>query len=133
MVITVKRQLKVIEGASAAEFEKAYQDCQANIQKCDEVKNYTEEPTKGDRVMGFSMVVKWESVTKRPENIQEEYELRGEVYYCCDCPYLERVDDRRVKKLSCMLSPFTRLDSRACLKFYQDLAKGVIEPCVESI
>ena len=61
------------------------------------------------------------------ENIKEEYEARGEVYYCDECPYLERNPDGRVKTHSCKCGT-TTISRRACLMFYQELAKGELEP-----
>lgn len=61
------------------------------------------------------------------ENIKEEFEARGEIYYCDECPYLERNPDGRVKTHSCKCGK-TTISRRACLLFYQELAKGEIEP-----
>lgn len=59
------------------------------------------------------------------ENIKEEFEAKGEIYYCDDCPYLERSTDGRVKSLNCKCGK-TTISRRACLLFYQELAKGEI-------
>lgn len=61
------------------------------------------------------------------ENIKEEFEARGEVYYCDECPYLERNPDGRCKTHTCKCGK-TTISRRACLMFYQELAKGEIEP-----
>lgn len=61
------------------------------------------------------------------ENIKEEFEAKGEIYYCDECPYLERNPDGRVKTHTCKCGT-TTISRRACLLFYQELAKGEIEP-----
>ncbi|MBR0302666.1 MAG: hypothetical protein IJQ80_02340 [Clostridia bacterium] len=61
------------------------------------------------------------------ENIKEEYEARGEVYYCDECPFLEPVTDHRRRTRDCICGhPTTK--GVACLYFYEKLAKGELEP-----
>lgn len=60
-------------------------------------------------------------------NIKEELEAQGERYYCDDCPYFEEPRDRRCKLGTCKCGTTTASRS-ACLMFYQELAKGEIEP-----
>ena len=60
------------------------------------------------------------------ENIKEEYEARGEVYYCDECPYLKPIEDHRHRYHECRCGT-TSPSRRACLLFYQELAKGEIK------
>lgn len=59
-----------------------------------------------------------------PENIQDEFALRGLRYYCVDCPLYKPSEDRRVKwthcaKAGCRISA----ESCACDEFYAAMAR----------
>lgn len=75
--------------------------------------------------------IQWDEKRLIPENIKDEYLLRGEKYHCKNCPHwgangsenpreafdcLKRVKDR------------ARGCEEACLYFYKELAKGDIRP-----
>ena len=76
---------------------------------------------------GFTACIEYTTEEKFFENIKEEYEAKGEVYYCDECPYLERNPDGRCKTHTCKCGT-TTISRRACLMFYQQLAKGELEP-----
>lgn len=61
------------------------------------------------------------------ETMKEEYEARGEVYYCDECPYLKPIEDRRHKYHECRCGT-TSPSRKACKLFYDELAKGELEP-----
>lgn len=61
-----------------------------------------------------------------PQNLKEEYELRGETYHCSDCPELIESTDARRKRLSCKVCQSTRADAPACNHFYQLLERGEV-------
>ena len=67
------------------------------------------------------------------ENVKDDYILRGERYYCCNCPFWgSNATDDVDKAMSCTIqvrNKDTRYCSDACLRFYQLLADGEITPC----
>lgn len=81
-----------------------------------------------DAAGGFCVTLTYMETTLKPENIRDEYELRGEVYTCGECPYYERPTDKRVKYGGCHLKHRTDPDGMACLWFYKRLALGEITP-----
>ena len=64
------------------------------------------------------------------ESAREEYELRGERYYCKDCPFFKVSEDKRRKGAGCTRNVDERaVDyTPACNLFYDLYAKGEIEP-----
>ena len=74
---------------------------------------------------GLIACIEYQTETTIFENIKEEYEARGDVYYCDDCPYMRPIEDHRHKHHECKCGT-TSPTKKACLRFYQDLAKGVI-------
>lgn len=71
----------------------------------------------------------WIRVEKQiPETKAEEYEARGDVHYCLECPYIDRPNksNPQQKRFPCMAKidagedyPFTRTDSQCCDKYYE--------------
>ena len=76
---------------------------------------------------GFCAAIEYTTETTIYENIKEEYEARGDYYYCDECPYIQPIEDRRHKYHECKCGT-TSPSRKACLLFYQELAKGEIEP-----
>ena len=76
---------------------------------------------------GFCAAIEYTTEATIFENIKEEYEARGEVYYCDECPFLEPVTDHRRRTRDCKCGHPTARGT-ACLYFYQELAKGEIDP-----
>lgn len=62
-----------------------------------------------------------------PENLKDEYEMRGDVHYCHECPYLAPQRDMRQKYTNCICGR-TTTTSEACLKFYQEMERGTLVP-----
>ena len=64
-----------------------------------------------------------------PEDVKDEYVLKGENYYCCNCPHWTYYTDER-QVPSCGLRVKARANYRgeACLLFYQEMANGEIRP-----
>lgn len=75
---------------------------------------------------GFCVCIEYTTEEMIYENIKEEYEARGDVYYCDECPYLKPIEDRRHKYHECKCGT-TSPSRRACLLFYQELARGDLE------
>ena len=74
---------------------------------------------------GLIACIEYETEETFYENIKEEFEARGEIYYCDECPYLKPIEDRRHRYHECKCGTTTP-SRKACLLFYQELAKGEI-------
>lgn len=78
--------------------------------------------------MGLCATVQyWDSKTV-PENICEEFELRGEFHYCFECPNYVKPADKRVKKVRCDICNCI-IDSMtpACEYLYKKIKDGEID------
>lgn len=77
---------------------------------------------------GCSAFLVFEEVVRIPETIREEYEIRGEVYTCGDCPFKEpQTDGRNPHLWKCLRRPRgTDDDIKACEHFYRMLDEGRI-------
>ena len=57
-----------------------------------------------------------------PECKADEYELKGDIHYCIECPYLDRPrnSNKNQKKFPCQYANWgiSATDSRCCDKFY---------------
>lgn len=96
-------------------------------QKCEELKGFSPEIV-WNLGNGCSAFLVYEEHTEEPENLREEYELRGEAYTCDACPFREPVTDgRRRHHWKCICRPGgTDLDYPACNRFYQKMEEGEI-------
>lgn len=75
----------------------------------------------------FIVVVTYQEVETIAENIREEYEARGECYFCKDCPDYRPNTDGRKKGGFCKLRTQTYKEAKACLSFYKRLELGEVE------
>ena len=67
-------------------------------------------------------------LTYLPATAEERYEARGERYYCIDCPFYHKSDDKRVVYTICGHGRRrTSAKSCACSEFYEMLERGEIE------
>lgn len=76
----------------------------------------------------FCAVVNYTEILKVYDNVKEEYENRGEVYFCVDGPLYRPQPDGRRKGGYCARKSFVADGATACKRFYEDLATGEIEP-----
>ena len=76
----------------------------------------------------YSAVLFYTEHTEEPENLAEEYELRGEAYTCDACPHRVPITDGRARnRWRCdERKRGTDLDCPACVRFYEDLERGEI-------
>lgn len=66
---------------------------------------------------------------RKAETVKDEFELRGEVYLCGQCPYYMPLKDRRSRGTPCMYSEHrVGPTSAACEVFYKRFINGVITP-----
>ena len=123
MKFTLKPRIKAIEADSAEEFERQFNSFMDDY-GC--YGDYTIEISNGK----FFAVIQYKEEIQTPETLAEEYELRGEVFYCRDCP--ECIDPMlgNQKRCDCKYAEygFTRKDNHACEWFYKQLSQGKIKP-----
>lgn len=74
----------------------------------------------------FMAVVEYTITEYEPEDIAEEFELRGTTFHCCDCPQLKKSPDKRVRWHECMLGmkELTKESSIACEWYYEQVKKA---------
>lgn len=122
MRVNTYTQIIVAHGNTPEEFE---QDFNEKMRSLDTKRTTWELKPE----LGWTAIITWEEDRRIMECLQDEYEARGEIYYCGQCPYMDRVNDMRRKRHPCKYADYgsTRQDSQCCSKFYQDLHDGVIE------
>lgn len=105
------RQIIVISEPDPAEFELRMNEALINLSD-PEIKLYDNTQ--------FTAVITYYVCRDMPENVLELFEMvEGKGYTCEACPYFEKSEDKRKKWGSCKLtSQPTRIDSRACERFY---------------
>ena len=82
---------------------------------------------------GHNAYIIYEQAYQIPEDIRDEYIIRGESYTCENCPYWSNnFDPTNIKGLWRCTKKVkygnVRYVDEACLFFYQELAKGEIKP-----
>lgn len=92
--------------------------------KCEQLKEW--QPQVEVDLSTRSALLFYEERLEEPEDIRDEYELRGETYTCGECPFKEPVTDGRCHhRWKCRRMPRgTDDEQRACLWFYQELEEG---------
>lgn len=86
---------------------------------------------------GLTAYISYNETVKIPEDIGDEYELKGVVFRCEDCPCFSPIlkedgtEDRRVKYGDCEFSKFGRTmkDDRACEHLFTMIANGRVGLC----
>jgi len=91
---------------------------------CEELKEW--QPQVEVDLSQYSALLFYEERVEEPEDIRDEYELRGEIYTCGECPFKVPVTDGRCHhRWKCRRMPRgTDDEQRACLWFYQELEEG---------
>lgn len=74
---------------------------------------------------GFTACIEYTTEEKFFENVKEEFEARGDVYYCDECPFIEEPEDRR-RRTTCATGSPNRY-GKACLYLYEKIAKGEVK------
>ena len=75
---------------------------------------------------GFMAVVEYIVYVREPEDIYDEFALRGIHYHCEDCPHLSKSEDKRVKWHECDLGmkELTKESSMACEWYLEQIVKA---------
>ena len=79
----------------------------------------------------FCAVINYTVTTVQYDDIREQYEDRGERYYCTNCPHYRRDLDGRWRGGFCHIKRRIDPGAAACLAFYEELAAGEIDPIKE--
>lgn len=95
-------------------------------QKCEELRQFSPEIV-WNLGNGCSAFLVYDEHFDEPENLREEYELRGEAYTCESCPFRQPNTDGRKHNWRCIRRPSgTEIDFPACNHFYLQLEEGEI-------
>ena len=89
MKTNVRTRMKTIQAKTAEEFDRLFNE--ANDELKDVELRWDTAP------MCVHLIYKEEIL--EPETLAEEFELRGEHYYCKDCPFFKRGKDKRCKSV----------------------------------
>ena len=94
-------------------------------EKCEELKEFRPEIV-WNLGNGNSAFLVYEEHVVEPENLAEEYELRGEGYTCESCPHKVPITDGRARNnWRCEeRKRGTDIDCPACVRFYEELERG---------
>lgn len=87
---------------------------------------------------GLIARISYSESTKAPENMADEYELKGVQLTCQDCPFFEPYtkkdgsEDLRKKWGKCRFAPYgeTARDSYCCKKPFECLNRGELRLCL---
>ena len=124
MITKTKLQLEIITSNSLTEFK----DKVNNFLECNTVRSVDYAKASAE-VTAF---ISYEKVFNVPEDIRDDYHLRGDFYFCEDCPYWgSNYKEGPEAAYLChkKITPKTiRGCNPACLWFYERLARGDIRP-----
>ena len=122
------KDFKVISNSNLSNFEKEVKSFLNEHQDAISLQTNSTSTSKGHYCHIF-----WEEKKLVPEDIRDEYILRGEKYCCGNCPlWGGNVDNGRPECLRQVRMKDTRLCSGACLWFYQQIANGEFRPVENS-
>lgn len=77
-----------------------------------------------DSVAGHIAYVKWIEIVVEPEDVRDEFILKGTEYVCGECPFFELQKDRRIKYSVCNQGQKVWYEHKACLHLYELIKKG---------
>lgn len=113
-----KERQRTIESTDALTFDRLFEKAM------EELSDYDVDVVRNMSKGTHCAYLCWREVVKIPEDIRDEYILRGDERTCADCPELVRNGDGRVKRHSCPVSDNRRLEDKACLRYYRKLEGG---------
>lgn len=87
---------------------------------------------------GLIARIEYTETDEEPEDIRDEYKMKGVQLTCQDCPFFEPIlkadgtEDRRVKIGDCPHKPLGRTfrDSKACDILFQKINNGEVRLCL---
>ena len=122
MIHETRKQIRVIEAETAKGFETAFNEALAELAK------WRPDVTLNmQRGTHCAYIMYTETVTI-PEDIRDEYELKGIRYICGDCPWFRPSPDRRIKYTTCDRGEYrTTYNTAACLALYKAVDNGEVK------
>lgn len=116
-----RTEIKVVEAKSGAEFEvemNAALRCVSDLNSKYQIHF--------NLSMGHCAYIEYSYTEQIPESLKDEYALRGEVFYCGNCPMFEPSMDGRIKAGKCKYGVCNKPipADKACIKFYQKYDAG---------
>ena len=119
------KRVKVVTASTGPEFETNLNEVLSQIAGG----RRTYDIVYNTNVPGHCAYITYDHTEEIPESPKEEYELRGERYYCKDCPHYRPSTDGRTKWSRCeFLDERTTATSDCCEWFYRALVKGEVKP-----
>lgn len=119
------KRIKVVTASTGEEFERSLNEALAEIS----AERKTLEIVYNTNVPGHCAYITYDHTESIPETPKEEYESRGERYYCRECPHYVPSMDGRTKYSRCEFIDERIYGSRdACEWFYRALVKGEVKP-----
>ena len=112
-----KRRVRVVESATAKEFEDALNAVLDKVTMPD----ITFDPNQK-----FLAYVAYNETVDIPTTVRDHYVLRGEYHYCAECPYYQKAEGRK-KFAVCQLNEFCSADQEACNVFYKMHNDGTLD------
>ena len=85
-----------------------------------------------DGEIGHCAYVEWKVEVIKPENLKDEFKLKGIEYVCGECPFFRLHPDRRVKYTTCQMGVRCSYEDGACERLYEGIQKGEIDMEVEA-
>lgn len=116
----IKHHQRTIETQDPATFDHLFEEAVKEL--ADEDIEIIRNMNKGTHCVYLT----WAEKVPIPEDLREEYELRGDGCTCGDCPELEDTGDGRKKYHKCPMCDRRSKDDRACLRYYRKLEAGEI-------
>lgn len=123
MTIQRGKQVKIVSGTSAADFE-AKLNGELNTLNIKGIKYDMQLSPQ----TGFVAYIVYEEELRIADTIKDEFEMLGETHTCIECPFYTRPIDGRVKYTRCDLGKgICRRDTSCCESFYEGLYNGTIQ------
>lgn len=96
MKYLTKQQIRVITGTSAEDFQERFNGLMSELSE-----KRIKPEVQFNMAMGFCAYVTYTENVTIAENLAEEYELKGEVHFCSECPFFNPPEDKRIKNCPC--------------------------------
>lgn len=121
MKVVERTEIKVIEAKSGAEFESLMNNALRDVSS-----HNSKYQIHWNLSMGHCAYIEYAYTEKIPETLMDEYALRGEVYYCGNCPKFYPSTDGRSRAGQCLYGKCNKPipSDKACKHFYQKIDSG---------
>lgn len=122
MIDEKRPKVRVVEAATAEEFEKELNAALA------EVTRWKPSLTWNNNREQHCVYIEYTEWVQIPEDVRDEYILKGRRIICGECPWYIRSDDRRIKYMTCAKGePRCHYTKEACLALYEAVERGEVQ------